>query len=293
VAPERALAGTLLLAWNPVVLYETWGNGHNDMAMVFWVLAAVCFLAISRYRLAALALVVGMLVKYIPALLFPAAGIIAIVHLKTWRGRLGFLVITGLAGLALIVLAYAPFWEGSEILTVNRRMSLFTTTLPSALFNFLLPELGEKRAASIISLGALVLTALFTIGQSLLAWRGRPWERFSQAAFSILAFYLLFTNLWFQQWYTLWPIGLAPFVSGNSRRLAILFGFAALSKQLFIGPLLFWGPAVIEQPWKELWFTLGTLGLPLAYILVIALSESWKWVRCTLTSRAIVGGPPG
>jgi hypothetical protein len=40
IAPERALAGVALLAWNPVVLYETIGNGHNDMAMAVWLLAA-------------------------------------------------------------------------------------------------------------------------------------------------------------------------------------------------------------------------------------------------------------
>ena len=35
-APERALAGVVLLAWNPVILVETLGNGHNDIAAIFW-----------------------------------------------------------------------------------------------------------------------------------------------------------------------------------------------------------------------------------------------------------------
>jgi alpha-1,6-mannosyltransferase len=70
-APQHALASTLLLAWNPIVLFEIWGNGHNDMAMVFWMLVAALALSRRRYTLATLALVAGALVKFIPVLLIP------------------------------------------------------------------------------------------------------------------------------------------------------------------------------------------------------------------------------
>ena len=76
-APERALAGVVLLAWNPVVLVETLGQGHNDIAMVFWVLAAAWALIGGRYTLAILALVLGALVKFLPVLMLPAALAIA------------------------------------------------------------------------------------------------------------------------------------------------------------------------------------------------------------------------
>src|SRR5258706_3974481 len=52
VAPERALMGALLLGWNPVLLYETWGNGHNDVAMIFWVLLTALLIHQKRYTLA-------------------------------------------------------------------------------------------------------------------------------------------------------------------------------------------------------------------------------------------------
>ncbi|MEZ4770689.1 MAG: hypothetical protein R2844_20000 [Caldilineales bacterium] len=76
-APERALAGVVLLAWNPVILVETLGNGHNDIAMIFWVLAAAWALVGGRYTLAMLALVVGALVKFVPVLMLPAALLVA------------------------------------------------------------------------------------------------------------------------------------------------------------------------------------------------------------------------
>ncbi|HEX7557446.1 MAG TPA: hypothetical protein VF338_12530, partial [Leptolinea sp.] len=40
LAPERALGGTLLFLWNPVLLFETVGNAHNDMSMLLWVAAS-------------------------------------------------------------------------------------------------------------------------------------------------------------------------------------------------------------------------------------------------------------
>ena len=62
-APERALPAALLLGWNPVILYETWGNGHNDFAMAFWILLAALLIRQKRYTWGTLSLVVGALIK--------------------------------------------------------------------------------------------------------------------------------------------------------------------------------------------------------------------------------------
>jgi hypothetical protein len=290
VAPEHALAGTLLLAWNPVVLYETWGNGHNDMAMVFWVLLAALALVYARYSLAILSLVCGVLIKYIPVLVLPAAGMVALYHLRSWRARLGFLVVSGLGSLALVFLSLSPYWHGLKTLTIQRRQSLFTASVPSTLFNALdvyRPELNAAEVAKMISLAAFGLTVLFALAQALRAGRGQPWERFTQSAFNVLVFYLLITNLWFQQWYVLWLIGLAPLLQGRARYLAILFGFTSLAKQFIVAPLLFWDGPRFEQPWSELWFTLGSLGIPLAYT-VYALLAGWLKPQWSLNIERIV-----
>ena len=109
-APERALAGVVLLAWNPIILYETLGHGHNDIAMVFWILLAVWLLLSERYTLAILALLVGALIKYIPLLMLPAAGLIALRNLPDSRARLRFVIITGVLAIGLVLVAYSLFW---------------------------------------------------------------------------------------------------------------------------------------------------------------------------------------
>lgn len=265
-APERALAGTLFLAWNPVVLYETLGNGHNDIAMVVWMLAAAWAVAERRFTLAMLATILGGLVKYIPILLAPAVLFMALRTLPEKRARLRYLGVTGLLCGALIVLAYAPFWEGLRTLSIERRAGMFSASLPATIFQLIQDELGEELASTLVSQGAALLTMGFALWQGWRASRLSSWEAFVQAGFNILMFYLLFTCLWFQQWYTLWPTGLAALLPvGASTHLALVFGFAALSKQFVIGPVLFRLKHAPSQPWFELQFIAGILLVPWLY----------------------------
>ena len=149
-------------------------------------------------------------------------------------------------------------------------MQMFTTSLPAVLYRVLKPELGLSEAARIVSLSALGLLALFTLYQTFRAETQEPAEGFLQTAFNILAFYLLVTCLWFQQWYSVWLLTLAPLLSERSRRLAVLFGFWVLSKQLIFGPLIV--PHISGQSptavWWEALLVLTILGVPWIYTLL-------------------------
>ena len=168
IASLLALAGVLLLAWNPVVLYEAWGNGHNDIIMVFWVLPAVWPMLEKRYPLVVLALVMGALVKFIPVLLLPAAVLIAWRQLPDMRSRLRYLLASAAGGALLVLLAYWPLWQGPQVLSFTRRLDQFTTSLPAVIYQLSIPRLGETRAASLISDIALLLTFAFALWQG---WR--------------------------------------------------------------------------------------------------------------------------
>ncbi len=267
-APERTLAGVTLLAWNPVVLYETIGNGHNDIAMAIWLLAAAWAILSRRYTLAVLALLVGMLIKFIPLLLLPVAGLIALRNLPHVRARLGFLIVTTMAALALIVISYGPFWYGWEAVGLGRR-TLFTASLPAAIHAALYLSLGLENIGWEIGLVAASLTALFVLWQSWRAWRDHSWLNFTLASFNILMFYLLVTCLWFQQWYAIWPLTLAALLPpGHAPRLAVLFSFAAMSKHLIAGPLLFWTQPRPPRPWLELRFGPALMIIPWLYTLL-------------------------
>jgi hypothetical protein len=266
-APERALPGVLLLAWNPVVLYHTLGNGHNDIAMAFWMVAAAWLLARRRYTLACLSLVMGTLFKFIPVLLLPAAGLIALHALPNHRQRLRFLVVTAVTSAALVCLLYAPFWQGSEVLGIDRRARLLTTSLPALAWSLLEPRLGDDLAVKIVSRTAAILTGLFALWQAARACRDGSWLSFPQAAFNILMFYLLLTCLWFQEWYAIWPLAVAPLLPpGHAARLAALFGFAALIKPLLAAPAILWLRPLPTKLWRELWLGPAVMFLPWLYV---------------------------
>lgn len=281
LAPERALAGVLLLAWNPVVLVESIGHGHNDLAMMVWVLAAVWALARKRFTLAILALVIGGLVKYLPVLMVPAAGVIALRALPDHRTQLRFVAVTGFAALVLVAAAYAPFWIGPQTLSIERRQELFTSSLPAVAWVILQRSWGSEVAGARISLAAAGLTAVFALWQGVRVPRDRSWLSFPRAAFAIVVFYLLLTCLWFQNWYAVWPLALAAlFPVGYEIRLAMLLGYAGLAKPLIFEPLWLWQRPLPPKLWREMRLGPAVLALPWVYALY-----AWMKIRQSDHSR--------
>jgi hypothetical protein len=270
VEPQHALSGALLLGWNPVMLYETWGNGHNDIAMMFWILLAALLISQKQYLLGTLSLVAGMLIKFIPVLLIPAAMLIGYYSFENIKSRFWFVVKTSLAGVFLIMISFIPFWNGIATFSIGRRMQMFTTSMPAVMYRILKPALGWSEAAHLVSLGALALLAIFTLIQTFRVQKQKPAEDFLQAAFEILAFYLMVTCLWFQQWYSVWLVSLAPLLSERARRFALFFGFWVLTKQLIFVQLII--PTIPHKPeigiWLEPLLALTVLGVPWIYALL-------------------------
>jgi hypothetical protein len=277
-APQRALSGFYFLACNPLALYETLGNGHNDAVVIFWILAAVLALIYRRHTLAVLALVAGTLTKFIPVLLLPAALAVALKELPNGRQRLRFLLLAVGASVALVILAYAPFWHGRslaaglDMLSIERRMHLFSSSLPAVAFQALRRQMGSEQAAVLVSKAAAGLTLLVGLWTAQRAWRsaGRAegWLGFARAGCDLLLVYLLATCLWLQQWYFLWPLGLAALLGAGWRRPAVAFtSLAVMSKQFIIGPALFWPKPILPQPRLELYLAVGVLGLPWLVVL--------------------------
>lgn len=261
-AHERALSGVWLVVMNPIVLYETLGNGHNDISLAFWMVLAVWMISERAYTRAVLFLVVGGLFKYIPLLLVPAAAWIALLNLKSTRERVRFLIVTSAACAAVIVIVFAPFWIGPATLSITRRQDMLTTSLPSILYQFLLPVFGQAASAKWVSAAAAALTGGFAMWQAWAAGKERSWLSFTRASLSILIFYLLVTCLWFQNWYAVWLIGLAAVLpAGLDQGLALWIGFAALTKPLVIGPLVFLQTPRDPEPWLELRLSAGVMAL--------------------------------
>jgi hypothetical protein len=257
--PELAFAGTLLLAWNPVMMFETFGNAHNDIVMVFFIIFAIWAITEQHYEMALVSLMAGALVKYIPLLLIPAAGLIALRELPTWGRRIRLVIVSGAFSAAMIVLTFAPFWTGVKTLTIQRRSDLFTASIPDIAYNLLSKKIGVDLAHKDLSMIAAGLTLTFALWMGYRAMRDRSPGSFAMAAFSTLTFYIVVTCLWYQPWYSLWLVALVPLVQNRYASIVgIVAGFAAMGKHFIWVPLLLWKPSpAMPAPWPAIWLAIG------------------------------------
>jgi hypothetical protein len=199
----------LLFAWNPLVLLQGPGNGHNDLLMLAWALAGL--LAWERKRLwvlAVAALTLAVLTKLSAALLAPLLMVAILRDQRGWRRRLGVLIGAGALALGLVLLAYLPFWPLRESLAgVLEELSRSYTYTIAALLRMILRELipGELARAIPRIAGRVVFAGLYL-------WTlARVWQRrmrLAEAGFLVYFTYLL-TSTGYRIWYPLWLVPLA------------------------------------------------------------------------------------
>ncbi len=268
-APERALYGVTLFAWNPLVLYSTAGNAHNDAVMLLFIVLGLYWLARGNFTLAALAETAGALIKFIPVLLVPLVIAAGLRRFSRRQDRARFIGFTLGACAALVVASYAIYWRGGDVLGLQRRTDLFTTSLSTWMELVLAPRLGTKFVDMLVTRGALILLSAWIIRQIRFIWRRPDLEVIIHASLSVLLFYLLVAAPWFQAWYAIWPLALAALLpDGPWSRGSVLLSLAATWKMPLFDFVLMPRAGVLPPAiWLEPRLTSGTVGLPWLYFL--------------------------
>lgn len=122
IVPSRRLLGTLLYAWNPLILLELAGMGHNEGMLLTLLLLAVCLYVWGRdqrrnrwseigvlciFGLAASTNLLALLIAplYVWYIVRAERGMGVALWAFSWR--MGFV-------LACMLLIYLPFWRGSQ-----------------------------------------------------------------------------------------------------------------------------------------------------------------------------------
>jgi hypothetical protein len=181
---HRPSWGVLLYAWNPLLIFEFWAEGHNDAWPVLAVGLAFLAAAKNRWSLAFLSLSLGVAAKYWPILLLlPFAGW----RERRWQALLVFPV---------MALCFAPFW--TNLLDNARFMTGFVGGWRNndALFGAVFWATGNGNRAkdsTFLVIGALILAV---------TWRRWP---LPEGALAILAGTLLLSSNihpWYLTWYT-------------------------------------------------------------------------------------------
>lgn len=275
--PQRVLYGVVYFGWNPLVLYSVAGHAHNDTFMILAMVLGFLFLAEERYTLAALMQTAGALIKYIPALVFPVVILAALKALPDMQARLRYLVMTATACGGLVFLAFLPYWEGGDILSIGRRTELFTTSIPTLIQLALdvhggLEREASQRAAAFAGLGLLLVGMAW---QLWMQWHSKRRDAPVRSATGILLIYLLAACPWFQPWYVMWPLALAALLApGPLSHGVIVFSLAVTWKFPIFHFILVRGqrPAPTRSM-REPWLTTLTLALPWVYFLWFGLQK--------------------
>ena len=276
IRPDDQLLGTVLFLWNPVVIVELAGEGHNDGVMVFFALLGIYATTRAWAARGLVGTALGTLVKYLPAFFAPAQ----VVYLwRTSRNRRHVIVglVIGALGSALIAAAsYAPFLGSGPLSAIGISSAggpwPVWPTIGGLLNNLIaagLPTVDAGRTRSLWVGGAF---ALFVLIQSV---RVRSAQDLVRAAASIAVVYALVVSAVYWPWYAVMPIALLT-LSPSVATVALIAVLSIGSR--IIGPLA--GALPIDYPFANAW-AIVTIGSIAAALVVFAaggwLTRSGRW----------------
>ena len=299
--------GTLLYAWNPLVLAESSLGAHNDVFMVTFLLLGLLLCTRAElqktlmrprgYIPPLIAFTVSTLIKFSAA---PAVAVFIIALFcyvlrftrqqdgrLSWRPALMAGVTASCISAGLILVLYGPFWLGHSLADIVNSF----TSLPSAVesFNSLLSALSYMRAThslpsflfflldrklwNVVTILALLLPV--AIG-SVYLWRAPTARTIALVTLASLSAFLVVTP-WFFAWYITWIVGLAvvclPVTSSRFGRalLAFVMTFSATAFLTYYSTLVGW-ILLDMHPAVASWalrVTLEAFGLPLIVFFVV------------------------
>ncbi|MCC7368871.1 MAG: hypothetical protein IT306_10640 [Chloroflexi bacterium] len=120
--PERALAGTILLAWSPFVIVESGLGAHNDALMA----ALIVFGLVLAWQRPGIfstvsvgAVVLAGLVKATALALLPLLGIYLLRRSPSWLARFGVVLVAGLLTVGIGTAIVWPVWAGPATFAVG------------------------------------------------------------------------------------------------------------------------------------------------------------------------------
>lgn len=205
VPPLRWTAVTGWL-WSPITLVEFGGDGHIDAVMIFLVLLA-CYAAVRGWGyVTTVALGLAVAVKHLPAVFAPLLLAMLWRHADSRAGVLVRIACGGVTVLALLALAFAPFWVGGATFAgVRESGRLYSSWSPSGLLLTLVRTRVDGPASERLT-QALLISVLIIIVLLVSTRVAGPRQMLRGAAVIGCASFALLPGGW--PWYAALPLAL-------------------------------------------------------------------------------------
>ncbi|HZS93328.1 MAG TPA: hypothetical protein VFA78_00890 [Chloroflexota bacterium] len=260
---DLALTGAAFVAWNPLILFETSANGHNDVIMMVILLLALESVSAKDTIAGTVLVVASALVKYGTAILVP----LVVVHaLANTPGRRRYVIAAGALSAGLLIAAYLPFWEGPD--TLSR--SLLENTFHFESFGSVAVAFFPISIDPATTIGRLLFVPVYVY--SLVTARGSFADLVRACFLTVLGFLGLATAN-FRIWYAVWPNFIAAISARPAARIAaIVMGFGATISATFYAYLWVWDQLKDFVVVNDMGYV-ATFGPPLAVLLIARLEE--------------------
>lgn len=231
IKPDWRHLGGFLLAWNPLVLFEIVGNGHNDAALVFFVLLAAFFLVKNRPGLVLPLLILSALVKYASIILLPWF-LASLWHSRKRMLEKTSILVVNLAFSAVVLgLFLRPFEGGISLSSLVSMEDWFRSSPATLLMLALQGNFPPEQARTIAKAAAATAFAVVYLWQ-LLRNRAQLLQGLSLSSLFYGVYWSFFFVVlfipWFVPWYFIWALAIAPLVADHSlNERIILLSFTA------------------------------------------------------------------
>lgn len=269
--PDWARVGIIAFAWNPLVLFESVQNGHNDILMVFFLLAAIWayFKLVSKNTLTktnadpgrnrvpylALAFCVfvaaSTLVKYVTLAILPFFILSIAMWKEKWHQRVFSLIGYGATICSLTIIGMLPLWPGAD------NWAVLEANLGAGRSLLALSVLGLKNSLGTNPAFDLSRGILYTICGivflyfiwKILSKRERSEESPITASFFLLFTYVLLAAPTFHAWYLLWFLPLGSLLLPKQRLMmaGIVFSITALFAIPYFETIRVWIPFLLHN----------------------------------------------
>jgi hypothetical protein len=275
--PGDGIAAAILFLWNPIVLWEGIGNAHNDLVMMFFILAAAWAWVARRDEGIVPLLVIAVLIKYAALVLLPIAALAALRRQPNRDRMLRLIGWWAVWSIGFAFVSLAPFFDiGAVRRSIDDQTSLLLTSPGSLLYDELRTAGHPASIYDTILHGGQAIAAIgICILILLTLWKPRQHFRFQHEAMFIL---LMAGTPALRPWYAIWMVALAGLLPiGWPTVRAIAYGLGAYLTYCFSIWVWNWsgGPWIIMMR-CIVW---SMVGPALFFAAVEAIAGIYKWDR--------------
>jgi hypothetical protein len=220
---RRAMAASFLLyAWNPLILFEFAANGHNDVAMLTFLLGGLLAMRSAHPSLSIALVTLATLIKPSAVLVLPLFAWLWLRKQSDWTGRLGVALGTAVITLGLTALLYYPWYEGPEtfgpLIMWSTASPMYLNYVPDFLsqrmvermiVNGLPWEQAWLDARERVKLATRIIFVIYFLAE---IWYLRKWNELPAACARVFLVFLVLVNTWVLAWYFTWSLAMVALI---------------------------------------------------------------------------------